>query len=438
MIASDALTDFLDRRPSIGGARVDGWRIEVVESESLRAGVRDSRFGGPYEAPGLASRLGGSLVLQWSDGQATRSRLDRAAIETPAEALAGWRVAASAERRVPVFMPPAEFPDVQVYDPELADAVAEQPMDLLQLLGIAQLAAKTEGARRLDATLRGSRASRVVTTSGGLRHAWDETACSLELWIDELAGASYGSRRLLGVPRLANMLDDVVASGRLIRREINLPATIGRVIFEPAAVEALLGRFVLPALAGRAILDGRSPLSRDDLDEAREIVRADLDLAVDTTLPFELATAPCSADGVPGGRVALVQAGRLVAPILDPVTAQEIGQPPTPSPRGRPLLILSSSRESPDRSSLLNALGDGVIVADLPGLHTQGAHRWAYALVVPDAQVVRDGRIEGRAAVRLRGNLLEHLRSESTRLVRVPGETNPALLVIDGIAVEPA
>src|SRR5581483_1138874 len=210
------------------------------------------------------------------------------------------------------------------------------------------------------------------------------------------------------------------------------------VIFMPAAVEALLGRFLLGALAGRAIVDGRSPFTRADLDARRQVARSDLGLIVDTTLPFELATAPCSSDGVPAGRAGLIQAGRLAAPILDLATAAEVGLPPTPSPRRRPHVLLDSDRDHLALADGMRTLGDGVVVRDLPGLHTQGAHRWRYSLVVPDAQVVRAGRPAGRASCRLRGNLLEHLTSSATRLLRAPDELNPALLVVDGVIVEPA
>ena len=210
------------------------------------------------------------------------------------------------------------------------------------------------------------------------------------------------------------------------------------VIFMPAAVEALMGRFLVPNLTGRTIVDGRSSFTLADVESKCEIVRADLGVVVDTTLPFKLATAPCSPDGVPAGRAALVERGRLNAPVLDLSTASELGREPTPSPRGRPLMLLQSDDAMLDLCAGLDELREGVAVRELPGLHTQAAHRWTYALVVPDAQAVHEGALAGRVSVRLQGNLLEHLRAPSTRLLRVPGELNPALLVRDGIGVEPA
>jgi hypothetical protein len=86
----------------------------------------------------------------------------------------------------------------------------------------------------------------------------------------------------------------------------------------------------------------------------------------------------------------------------------------------------------------VDALGDGVIIRDLPGLHTQQARRSRYALVVPDAQVVEAGRAGGRCAVRVAGNLLDHLTRPTTRLVTIDGELGPGLLVLTGAELLPA
>jgi hypothetical protein len=73
------------------------------------------------------------------------------------------------------------------------------------------------------------------------------------------------------------------------------------------------------------------------------------------------------------------------------------------------------------------------VVYDLPGLHTQQARRSRYAVVAPDAQVVAGGTLGGRCAVRLAGNLLDHLRQPTTRLVRMSGELGVGLLVLTGV-----
>jgi predicted Zn-dependent protease len=234
------------------------------------------------------------------------------------------------------------------------------------------------------------------------------------------------------------MVSEVTVLASQLRQVRALPASARGVLFAPGVVDELLSRLLLPNLAGRAIRDGRSPLTRADLEAGRGLIRPDLSLSIDTTLPLEPATAPCSSEGVPAGRVSLIASGRLVSPVLDPATAEDFGLPPTPSPRGRPTVLLTSHAEPLAYEVALSLLGSGVVVRDLPGLHTQSARRWSYAVVAPDAQVVEDGRAGGRCAVRVAGNLLDHVNRPSTRLVRMSGELGVGLLVLTGAELLPA
>jgi predicted Zn-dependent protease len=174
-----------------------------------------------------------------------------------------------------------------------------------------------------------------------------------------------------------------------------------------------------------------------DLERGAAVLRSDLDLLVDTTLPFEPATAPCSPEGVPAGRVALIRGGRLASLLLDRERGARLGRPPTPAPRGRPAAVLASSEPALARDAALALLGDGAVVRTVLGLHTQAARRGEYAVVAPEAHVVRAGRPGGRCAIRLRGNLFEQLAATTTRLVRCRDSATPGLLVLDGIDARP-
>src|SRR5689334_20437542 len=125
MIAADALAGWLARRPSVDGEAVVGWRFEVVEADSIRVGVRDSKLGGAYEGPGSAQRLRGVLELHWSDGQRSSVGLDRRALLDPTSEIGGWRAAAYVERggRLPPLAGPAVLPHVETEDPAVAAAV---------------------------------------------------------------------------------------------------------------------------------------------------------------------------------------------------------------------------------------------------------------------------------------------------------------------------
>jgi hypothetical protein len=438
--AVDALIHLLDSRPTVDGATVAGWRLQVVEGQSLRAGVRCSRLGGPYVGPGVANQQSGSLELHWSDGLLTRAGLDRQAVCDPASELAAWRAEAVTERsgRLPPLAGPTVLPEVQVFDPSIADAVATGAKTGLSWLRQLTDGVTATGIRRVDAVARIGVSVRTVATSHGFRADWRETSCSLDLWADELAEASYGRRCLPSQDDLARLVDQVTALAPKLAMDQTMPMKARGVLFMPSVVQELVGRLLLPNLAGRAIRDGRSPFSRADLDAARSIVRSDIDLVLDTTLPFALATAPCSSEGVPAGRARLIAGGRLVSPMLDLEMAGEFGLPPTPAARGGAAAVLTSTLPVLECDDARAALGDGVVVRDLPGLHTQQPRRSTYALVAPDAQAVVSGVAGGRCAVRLAGNLLSHLTQPSMRLVKVPGDPRAGLLVVGDVELLPA
>lgn len=440
MTAADALIAFLSQSPGVEGVTVIDWRLETVQDEGLRVGIRDSEPGGPYEGPASAIRLGGSLQLHWSDGLVSRGSLDRRAVEAPSERLAAWRSDAFHPRsgRLPPLAGPGGVPAVQTCDPAVADLFAGDPTPLLVQLHHILSGTRAHGARRVDAIVRASFGERTVATSRGFFCRWLETASSVRLWVDELGGSRY-ERRKLASPAI---VDGLAAQSAVLARQLHAPAHLSEmargVLLMPAMVDALLGRFLLPNLSARAIRDGRSPFTLDDLQSRREILRRDLSLVVDTTLPYEMATAPCSSEGVPAGRAALIQRGTLVAPLADLEVAAEMGVQATPSPRGRPHVLLESEEPVLGLDAALALLGDGVIVRDLPGLHTQPARRTMYALVAPDAQVVRGGAAGGHCAVRLAGNVVQQVSHRTTRLVRINGEAGTGLLVLDGVELLPA
>ena len=298
--------------------------------------------------------------------------------------------------------------------------------------------ASAAGATRIDAVLRASRSERTVATSRGFRATWHDTAFGIDLWVDELGGASYERRELPSASRVEQLTTEAVTLAARLRRPEHLPLAPRGVLFTPQALDALIARFFLPNLAGRAIRDGRSLFTRDDLASQRQIARSDLDLVIDTTLPYEPATAPCSPEGVLAGRVALIHGGKLTAPIVELESAADLGYPPTPRPRGRPHALLHTSQPALEWQAALEHLGTGVIVRDLPGLHTQPTRQASYALVTPDAQAINNGIAGGRCAVRLAGNLIDHVSHPSSRVVRISGVPGVGLLVVDGVQLLPA
>ena len=427
----DGLAAFLAQRPVADGARVVGWRFELADGHVVRLGMREGRLGGPYEAPSASTRLSGSVELRWSDERVTRATLRRDVLDDLPNGLAAWRAEAYPARLVAPLPPPAACPDVETFDPSVSALAGDRPDGLVDVVRDVARAVAERGIDAADVSLTAGTTTRRVATSAGFDACWSDTAYTLDLSADELHGDGYARRRLPRDAELARLIANVAETVRALRREDVLPDRPRGVLYAPSAVDALLARFLSPNLEGRAVLRGQSRFGPEGFQAGLAVLRPDLDLVVDTARPFELGTAPCSAEGVPAGRVALIRSGRLVTPTLDRERAAQMGRPPTPAPRGPPSLLLETSDRDVGVDAALQVLGEGVLVRSLLGLHTQPARRGEYAVVVPAARVVRGGRLGGRAAVRLRGNLFALLAAPDTRLVRFPDCTTPGLLALD-------
>jgi len=435
--AADALAAQLEARPSHAGAEIVAWRFELVVEDALRVGMQDGRIGGPYAPPGFGTKVVGGIDLRWSDGLRTRATLDRLVVDDLTDRLTEWRAAAYADRRAAPIPEPRAFPSVRTADPQVEDLVEGEPAPLFAVLGRARSELVSAGVPRPDASVRAARGYREVRSSADLHVAHVETSFSLSVSAEDLVEGRYAKRRVAHEEELGELCERVGRTVGRLRHEEALPPRPCPVLLTPEVVEGLVGRFLGSNLAGRSVIQGRSVFSLEDFVNRRKILRDDLSLIVDTTLPFELATSPCSAEGVPGGRVVLIEEGRLITPMLSPEDGLRAGLTPTPVPRRGPALLLESTVPGISFEAACERLGHGLIVSFLMGLHTGDARSGEYALVAPQAQVVSNGSVGGRARARVVGNVFRQLQNQSTRLVQFAHTSTPGLL-LDGLIVEPA
>ena len=429
MSLADDLAARLGDGPECDGSRLVGWGFELGEGEAVRAGLKNGALGGPYEPPGLLLGVGGSLDLRWSDGLRTLGTIDRQVVERFAERLAGWRMAAFYDRWAAPIERPRPCPDVATADPRVEPLLGPDPAPLFRLLGRARKTLAAHGVEQVDASVGAGRGWRRIRNSAGLSVEFPETSFALHLSSDELYSETFSKRRLADEEEVETLFERVARTTIALRREETLPGRDLPVLFGPRVLEGFLGRFLGSNLGARSVVDRQSAFRLEDFAARRPIVREDVDVLVDTTLPLELAASPCSAEGVPGGRVAMIRSGRLVTPLVDLKHARRTGLAPTPVPRGYPALLLETADAPLGREAALAMLDPGLIVHFVMGLHTQDTRTGSYSVVAPHAQVVRRGVAGGSVSVRLAGDVLAQLSDAASRFVRFPDRCNPGLLV---------
>jgi PmbA protein len=176
----------------------------------------------------------------------------------------------------------------------------------------------------------------------------------------------------------------------------------------PAAVRTLLGPLLL-RLAGEAW--ARPAVPPPDLDPR-------LTLVDDPHAPARPGSRPVCDDGVPTRPLVLVQDGRPCRGIVDLLTAARTGLPATGhgvrralgAPRaGFSNLVLQAGPAGPDR--LAAALGDGLLVRELPWGPAPSREGAVFRAHAPWTFLVRGGEVVGRLPdVILSGNALDLLR----------------------------
>jgi PmbA protein len=210
--------------------------------------------------------------------------------------------------------------------------------------------ASTEGA---DGSYRrgvaGLMASVVMQDGTSLKQGWDDTWATDVRQLDPGRTAlefTERTGRLLGARRLG--------TGRY------------RAYFEPKAFAALLGAFI-PMWSGKAVAEKKSPLAgRLGHSIASELVT----IVDDPTLPDGLASRPVDSEGTRARPAVLVDAGVLRSYLTNSETAAGLGVPNTGHAwrgyRGTLGVAPSNLFLAPGRGI---ALQEGVIVAELSGLH---------------------------------------------------------------------
>ncbi len=429
MSLAEELASRLHDRPSCEGAETSEWSFELAEGTAMRAGLANGTLGGPYEPPGVLVGIGGWIDIRWSDGLRTLGTVDRGAVDQLEDRLASWRATAYRDGWAGPLQAPCAYPRVETHDPSAEAMVSGDPSALFEVLGRARRALEARGLGQIEAKVGVGSGRRWIRNSRGVQVEFPETSFALQVSADELYSDAFSKRRAASATEESALIEEVARTAAELRRDDHLPRADVPILLAPAVVERFLGRFLGTNLGGRAVIDGHSAFAREDFVGRRLILREDLDLVVDTTLSLELATSPCSAEGVPGGRVALIASGRLATPMADLKQARRGGFAPTPSPRGSPSLLLETAEAPLELDAALARLDPGLVVYFVMGVHTQNARTSEYSVVAPQAQVVRKGVRGGKTAARLGGNFLGQLRDPLTTFVRFPGRYNPGLLV---------
>ncbi|MEM9428979.1 MAG: TldD/PmbA family protein [Pseudomonadota bacterium] len=299
---------------------------------------------------------------------------------------------AMAERAVAMAKAAPEDPDQGLADPELlATTRNADGLNLLDTAPPPSPEALADAARAAEAAALGiegiSQVSEVgaqtslshfhLAASNGFDGAYARSAH--QLYCVAITGegtsmerdyAAEGRTHYADLPA-AEEIGRLAAERALARRGAIQPKTGAfPVLFDERVASGLIGH-LLSAINGVSVARGTSWL-KDAMGEM--VLPAELSIETDPLTPGLSGTRPFDAEGLPAGKRALVEDGKLVSWVLDLASARKLGVRPTgdatrgPGSAPRPSLGNIVMTEGPqDRATLASEMGEGLLVTSLMG-----------------------------------------------------------------------
>ncbi|HAI87995.1 MAG TPA: hypothetical protein DCL63_13500 [Firmicutes bacterium] len=427
MSAAVETAEALARR--LGAAR--GWRLVASSVQSVDVGMDDSKLGGDYRPPRATGEVVGSVFVIWEDGRVSRGRIDGRTLGRLPRDIELWRSLAYRDddaAHIAELVPPTQ---VELFDPRVADIVTGNAGPMFEAISQIAAAAREAGADVIDAGVSCSAAETVIASSNGLWVKYPETNIRCLWGIDKtMSGIKLGKDR----ETLTGLANAVTAVGRLAQAaKVRVAAASRdmRVVLTPRAVEYFIGHYIMHNLSGENVAEGRSRYSLEQFRERERVFRDDIGLTLDTAIPMGSGSYLCTPEGVPSGRVALIEGGQLATPILNIKYARRSRMAPTSIPAmgmppGHAGLTLGAQNME-DWLQLIAGARDTILVDSVLGMHTQDPTTGNYSLAVPDGIVVRDGQFAGAAKVVISGNFFSALSDADTRFGLSGDHPNPGI-----------
>ncbi len=431
MSAAVEIAEALARRLGAVAVAARGWRLVASSVRSVDVGMDDGKLGGAYRPPCAAAEVVGSVFVIWEDGRVSRGRIDgRTASRLPRD-IQLWQSLAYRDDDAAYIAELAPPTQVELFDPRVADIVTDDAGPMFEAVSEIAAAARASGASVIDAEVSCRAAETVIASSNGLWVKYPETSVRCFWAVDKTI-----DRIKLGkdLETLAGLAQATASTGRLAqaaKARVDVESRDMRVILTPKAVEYFVDHYIMHNLSGENVAEGRSRYSLEQFLRRERVFRDDISLTLDTAIPMGPGSYLCTAEGVPSGRVALVEGGQLATPILNIKYSRRARMAPTPIPvTGMPpghAGLTIRAQHMQDWLQLVADARDAILVDSMLGMHTQDPTTGNYSLAVPDGIVVRDGQFAGAAKVVISGNFFDSLNDADTAFGVCADHPNPGI-----------
>jgi PmbA protein len=404
--AEETTEDLLALAERVAGWAGTGEEVEVYVARGTETEVR--AYDGQVESltSATSAGIGIRVVVDHRLGFAWAGSLDESVLgETLAEARDNARFA-TADEHVRLAVPDGvEAVPVDLWDEALASVPTARKVELALALE-AQARAADPRIRQVDAADYGDVASEAALVSTtGIRSSSRKTSGYLSVGV--IAGEGEASQTGGGysVGRGFEELDPARACDDAVTRAVRLlgatkgPSGRSTVVFDRRMATTLLS-IVSSALSGEAVAKGRSFFAGRI---GEQVGHPGLTLVDDPTDPRAYGAAAYDAEGLACRRNVLIDSGVLRGFLYDTVSGSRAGVPSTgsavrggfagtPGPGCR-ALTLAPGPEGYDEAGVLAAVGEGLFVQSMTGVHSGVNPISGDFSVGAEGLMIRDGKL---------------------------------------------
>ncbi len=397
-----------------------GWRFTVTSSAGLSMGIDHWEMGGAYSPPRKTQTISGSAFIVWGDHSISRGTVDANTLGRLTQQVAAWKSTSYQDDEASYIAPVAEPAAVELADPRVAAVALSNPKPAFDTLAAISRAARASGVRTLDAGVSCSAGDTVTASSSGLWAHYSHTSLSCGWVLDSAFGMTRLGRAIEMWKGIEPLVESTAKMLSASRHRVNLAGGGMRVILWPAVVDQLIQHYLFHNLSGEMVAEGRTRFSIEDFRRGRKAFREDISIHLDTTLPLGPGSYPCTAEGIPGGRVTLAHRGALVAPLLSLKYSRRTGMDPTPLPAAgmgpghAGLRLRIGQGEPPPFDSMLRGTDRALLVTSVLGMHTQDPSSGNFSLAASDALLVEAGELAGASKAVISGNIFDVMNAADT------------------------
>lgn len=390
------------------------WLLSGTLSQQMSAGLQSLEMAGVYGPTRKDSSLKGKLIMQWQNGMASSSHLTRLMIDNPKQLIETLRNLAFNDPFAPIIPEPECPAHVPVFDETIASRIASPAPEFFSGLLQSRKTFQTMNTRNCAASVAYHRNTSFIASSKGLYARFDATEMDFGATADSLFAVSAASRRLITSENFDQRLVYLAEMVSILRNRVSQSDTPTVIILLPSVAQAFVNKYLLENLSAEKIYTGRSAFRYEDIVTRTNRFHETWSVIHDPSRLMHIGSYSMDEQGLAARRIPLIQNGELMNADVSLKGSRLTGWPATPTVSADNLII--SGALHADLSTYLQTVGNGYLIPNVLGLHTQDAGRGDYSVAVPHGILIQNGRLVGTAKGILTGNFFDNLTHEMTVL----------------------